>query len=461
MDGRGSSGTVRKRGHQHHIRHDGMRRSNVPADEIIAALRDGNTTISIITTNTTFSAIPNNTNIEQTHPSSCDMEMNSAVDNENNNIIYNVNTDDSNVDDVTMLNADDNSNNNTRSNTRLNLSSRCAVNNVLSDSTNEWMNEINVSSGDTIGAGSTSAMSSSIVLSPSSSTRRNTNNNRTKLASSNLPQCSALHETEKCATKDYDPDQTDSVSSGSSTTHKKSKSKRDSNTKKSNNPSTLAEGNDVPKKEKRKRTKVVMAAPNEERPPLEGAAATDQWNEFDIVDIENDPEAAEWLKLRCTSERTEVVAEREYRRQNRRCADYPGLAFGRSIFSSDTMMKLNIIRNELHNIMKTQLKRVRNKMKRVFSQAPFAMAFFQNDKNPQFAFFMFLLLFFFFAFRRFGGTAVERWLRCCGNYKIDYISTHFIFSLNQRFNFFFILPNTVFHERKSSIILNDFVDGAV
>lgn len=76
-------------------------------------------------------------------------------------------------------------------------------------------------------------------------------------------------------------------------------------------------------------------------------------------DTENDPEAAEWLKLRCTSERTEVVAEREYRRQNRRCADYPGLAFGRSIFSSDTMMKFNIIRNELHNIMKTQLKRVR------------------------------------------------------------------------------------------------------
>uniref|UniRef100_A0A1B0D929 Tropomyosin n=1 Tax=Phlebotomus papatasi TaxID=29031 RepID=A0A1B0D929_PHLPP len=75
-------------------------------------------------------------------------------------------------------------------------------------------------------------------------------------------------------------------------------------------------------------------------------------------DTENDPEAAEWAKLRCTSERTEVVAEREYRRQNRRCADYPGLAFGRSIFSSDTMMKFSIIRNELHNIMKTQLKRV-------------------------------------------------------------------------------------------------------
>lgn len=90
---------------------------------------------------------------------------------------------------------------------------------------------------------------------------------------------------------------------------------------------------------------------SEERPPIEGAAS-------DELDFENDPDAAEWAKLRCTSERTEVVAEREYRRQNRRCADYPGLAFGRSIFSSDTMMKFNIIRNELHNIMKTQLKRV-------------------------------------------------------------------------------------------------------
>ncbi|GAB0088153.1 hypothetical protein DMENIID0001_025370 [Sergentomyia squamirostris] len=81
-----------------------------------------------------------------------------------------------------------------------------------------------------------------------------------------------------------------------------------------------------------------------------------------IEDGDNDPEAAEWAKLRCTSERAEVVAEREYRRQNRRCADYPGLAFGRSIFSSDTMMKFSIIRNELHNIMKTQLKRAESEV---------------------------------------------------------------------------------------------------
>jgi hypothetical protein len=41
-----------------------------------------------------------------------------------------------------------------------------------------------------------------------------------------------------------------------------------------------------------------------------------------------------------------------------RCADYPGLAFGSAMFGSDTMMKFNIIKNELHNIMRSQLKRV-------------------------------------------------------------------------------------------------------
>lgn len=78
-----------------------------------------------------------------------------------------------------------------------------------------------------------------------------------------------------------------------------------------------------------------------------------------VVNTEDeDTQAAEWSKLRCTSEAAEIVAEREARRNKGRCADYPGLAFGRSIFSSDTMMKFNIIRNELHNIMNTQLKRV-------------------------------------------------------------------------------------------------------
>lgn len=86
-----------------------------------------------------------------------------------------------------------------------------------------------------------------------------------------------------------------------------------------------------------------------ERPEAEGAEGR--------IEFDDDPDAAEWAKLRCTSDSTEVVAEREARRQ-RRCADYPGLAFGGSIFGTDTMMKFNIIRNELHNIMKNQLKRV-------------------------------------------------------------------------------------------------------
>lgn len=87
------------------------------------------------------------------------------------------------------------------------------------------------------------------------------------------------------------------------------------------------------------------------RPAAEGSSQSDAESE--------DPEIEELARLRCTSERTEVIAERETRRRNRRCADYPGLAFGSSIFSSDTMMKFSIIRNELHNIMNTQLKRVR------------------------------------------------------------------------------------------------------
>ncbi|XP_044757404.1 tropomyosin-1, isoforms 9A/A/B isoform X9 [Coccinella septempunctata] len=87
------------------------------------------------------------------------------------------------------------------------------------------------------------------------------------------------------------------------------------------------------------------------RPAAEGSSQSDE---------ERDPELEELSKLRCTSECTEVVAERENRRR-RRCADYPGLAFS-SIFSSDTLMKFSIIRNELHNIMKTQLKRAESEV---------------------------------------------------------------------------------------------------
>ncbi|XP_017770631.1 PREDICTED: tropomyosin isoform X2 [Nicrophorus vespilloides] len=89
------------------------------------------------------------------------------------------------------------------------------------------------------------------------------------------------------------------------------------------------------------------------RPAAEGSSQSDQETE--------DPETEELSRLRCTSERTEVVAERETRRR-RRCADYPGLAFGSSIFSSDTLMKFSIIKNEIQNIMNTQLKRAESEV---------------------------------------------------------------------------------------------------
>ncbi|QQP39462.1 Uncharacterized protein FKW44_020352 [Caligus rogercresseyi] len=67
---------------------------------------------------------------------------------------------------------------------------------------------------------------------------------------------------------------------------------------------------------------------------------------------EDDEETVELSRLRCTS-----IPKEEQRRKNR-CADYPGLAFGSAMFGSDTMMKFNVIKNELHNIMRSQLRRV-------------------------------------------------------------------------------------------------------
>ncbi|XP_066252198.1 tropomyosin-1, isoforms 9A/A/B isoform X9 [Euwallacea similis] len=94
-----------------------------------------------------------------------------------------------------------------------------------------------------------------------------------------------------------------------------------------------------------------------ERPEAEGSSLSDQ--EIDKVDL--DPETEELSKLRCTSERMEVIAEKEMRRRGPRCADYPGLAFS-STFSSDTLMKFSIIRNEIQNIMNTQLKRAESEV---------------------------------------------------------------------------------------------------
>ncbi|XP_031786095.1 tropomyosin 1 isoform X3 [Nasonia vitripennis] len=99
-------------------------------------------------------------------------------------------------------------------------------------------------------------------------------------------------------------------------------------------------------------------------PELEHADARargDGNSDEESLTLEEDPEIAELAKLRCSSEQTEVQAAREARRR-KRCADYPGLAFGCSIFSSDTMIKFSLIRNELQNIMGNQLKRAESEV---------------------------------------------------------------------------------------------------
>ena len=74
--------------------------------------------------------------------------------------------------------------------------------------------------------------------------------------------------------------------------------------------------------------------------------------------VENDQEMNQIFQLRCSSIQTEILSERQ-KQKNQKTA-YPGLAFGSSIFFSHTLMKFNIIANELHNIQNVQLKRVWN-----------------------------------------------------------------------------------------------------
>lgn len=97
-------------------------------------------------------------------------------------------------------------------------------------------------------------------------------------------------------------------------------------------------------------------------PPRENEALDKEAEKKTELDefSEDDAETVELSRLRCTSIRTEEIADREKQKASRRqrCADYPGLAFGSAAFGSETMMKFNIIKNELHNIMRSQLKRV-------------------------------------------------------------------------------------------------------
>lgn len=331
--GQKMSGSGRKRGHQHHIRHSGTRTSNVSAENVLAALRRGD-------------QLPVTPNIQQysgTERSTLefsDIDMNVTEDENSSDSKLVCDTNEkAQCNEITDKNGNKN-NANTNNDTRhitliddLNKNNRLGspmLNNanILMDSTSEQLNKINVIKKD----------------------------------SDDLAELTMASETIGALNSDVEMELTkdelnDSISSNSSSGSKTQLKQSKRSKKQHDTTMTVADSGNGAKKEKRSR-KTKNLPPAEERPPLEGADA-EQWIENDnTVDLENDPEAAEWSKLRCTNERCEVVAEREYRRQNRRCADYPGLAFGRSIFSSDTMMKLNIIRNELHNIMKTQLKRV-------------------------------------------------------------------------------------------------------
>lgn len=76
------------------------------------------------------------------------------------------------------------------------------------------------------------------------------------------------------------------------------------------------------------------------------------------ADGDLDPDSDELSQLRCSSVQTEqVIAERNRRNARQPSAGYPGLAFGGSIFSSNTLMRFRVIANELHNITNVQLKR--------------------------------------------------------------------------------------------------------
>lgn len=293
----------KKRGHQHHNRFSGARHSNVRAEEILAALRSGEQLQ--INKKIDPSRFHND---EQIHTRTI-----TADDSDNNNLSV---VHSSIVDKIEK-----------RSNRLLDdkHGDKSTISNILNNDPNANVSKTNLSEEIDTSA----------------------KQKRMGQQTTNADNC-----WDNNKSKD---DADDFISSGSS-----SGNKYNSKAKRSKRSASGNEGSGTTSAGKR-HSHNRKSFPSGERPPLEGADAANWHETTNNADIENDPETAEWSKLRCTSERMEVVAEREYRRQNRRCADYPGLAFGRSIFSSDTMMKLQLIRNELHNIMKSQLKRVCSK----------------------------------------------------------------------------------------------------
>lgn len=298
----------RKRGHQHHPKQMGDRLSNVPATEIIAALRRETLphfTDDIFHRHTTATAVTSQP--EQSTGSKEDVNKNILPKTENSKTTNSENLTTNLMEPIHPP---------TEVQMEIGTTEKQAAIEHIQESSALKSDDLKMESCDIKKA---TAATAAPVHVTSSSRKSKSHPSQESTATTPTTKKSSSHHTDK-------------------STEQKRKRKREHKEQKANAASA-----------------VVPSIPKEERPPIEGAASDELQNEyFD----ENDPDAAEWCKLRCTSERTEVVAEREHRRQNRRCADYPGLAFGRSIFSSDTMMKFNIIRNELHNIMKTQLKRV-------------------------------------------------------------------------------------------------------
>lgn len=108
---------------------------------------------------------------------------------------------------------------------------------------------------------------------------------------------------------DTESNSSKSIDSRKSTSSRKPSDRAEKSSKKSSKSST--EG-------KKKRIKVAQA---------DISKSSDNYDVYAIGledrDDDQDAETLELAKLRCTSERTEVIAEREIRRQ-KRCADYPG-----------------------------------------------------------------------------------------------------------------------------------------
>ncbi|XP_037922222.1 uncharacterized protein LOC119658701 isoform X5 [Hermetia illucens] len=313
----GANLPVKKRGHQHHPRFAGQRLSNVPAEEVIAALRRGGTIeVSslpgqecIINDNFAANALTATSHLlGQLGQSAVAVGSPvTGISTQSSDVNQNITNILSNITQRT-IDSDNNQNNIVTTSA---LPTATTVAETVTAPLTEYTDALNFS---TNAAGN-------IVEPP-------------RASPSPLPtSCSSPTPTDDSSVAD------DVKPPKAKTPRREKNSSRGDSARKRKNRQSWAAGD---------------CLPQGERASGDGAPADEE-------NTENDPEAAEWAALRCTSERTEVIAERENRR-TKRCADYPGLAFGRSIFSSDTMMKFNIIRNELHNIMKTQLKRAESEV---------------------------------------------------------------------------------------------------